>query len=86
MRVRIVVGGRNYDLADSLPEHVTLPEGASVDDALKALVGHIPKNRSLPGSCLIAVSGTHLGSLRQHRGQLLKDGDELLVLSPVAGG
>ena len=86
MRVRVFVSGRNYDLADSLPEHLMLPEGASVDDALRALVGCIPKNRSLPGSCLIAVSGTHLGSLQQHRPQLLKDGDELLVLSPVAGG
>jgi molybdopterin converting factor small subunit len=86
MKVRIVVGGRNYDLADSIPQQLTLPEGASVDDALTALLGHVPKNRSLSGSCLIAVSGVHLGSLQRHHAQLLQDGDELLVLSPVAGG
>ncbi len=86
MNVRIVVSGRNYDLAHSIPEELTLSERASVDDALKTLAGFLPKNRCLPGSCLLAVSGVHLGSLQQHRAQLLKDGDELLVLSPVAGG
>lgn len=86
MRVRIFLGGRNYDLSDSLPECLTLPEGASVDDALGALAGYLPRDRSLPGTCLIAVSGNHIGSLHQHPAQSLKDGDELLILSPVAGG
>ncbi len=86
MNVRIVWAGRNYDLAASLPDELTLPESASVDDALKMLSGCLPHNRRLPGTCLIAVSGTHLGCLQSHRNQPLKDGDELLVLWPVAGG
>ncbi len=86
MNVRIVWAGRNYDLAASLPEELTLPEGASVDDALQSLTERLPPNRSLPGTCLIAVSGIHLGCLQHHRNQPLKDGNELLVLWPVAGG
>ena len=86
MNVRVVISGRNYHAAERLPRQLTLPDGASVDAALQALESLLPGGTRLPVSCLIAVSGLHLGTLRNHRSQLLRDGDELLVLSPVAGG
>jgi len=86
MNVRVVLSGRNYDVADSVPEQLTLPDGASVDDALQRLAPLIPGEKGLPGSCLLAVSGTHLGTVNKHRPRVLSDGDELLVLAPVAGG
>jgi molybdopterin converting factor small subunit len=33
----------------------------------------------------VALSGVHLGTLRSHQARQLADGDELLILAPVAG-
>jgi molybdopterin converting factor small subunit len=86
MVIRIVVSGRNYDLAERIPRRLTLGEGATLDEALNALAGLLPDGRALPASCLIAVSGTHLGTIGRHRDQPLAEEDELLLLAPVAGG
>lgn len=86
MRIRVAVSGRSYDAVAKLPEHLTLPEGASVDDALGAVAGLLPEGKRLPESCLIAVSGAHLGTLGNHRGHVLGEGDELVIIAPVAGG
>ncbi len=74
------------DISHSSAERVTLPDGCSVDDALKVIAELIPDGKGLPESCLIAVSGTHLGTVRDHQPQILADGDELVVIAPVAGG
>ena len=86
MKVRVVVSGRNYDTARAIPRQLTLPEGCSVDEAISAVAGYLPQGRDLPESCLVAVSGSHLGTLRSHRPQVLSDGDELVLIVPVAGG
>jgi molybdopterin converting factor small subunit len=86
MNVRVMLSGRNYHLADSLPQQLTLPEGATVDDALRALTGMLPGDEPLPGTCLIAVSGVHLGTVGRHPSRALRDDDELVVIAPVAGG
>jgi hypothetical protein len=85
MNIRVIVTGRHYDMADNLPEKLQVPDGCSVDVALQVLETHLGHGK-LSESCLIAVSGTHLGTLRNHREQRLGEGDELLVLAPVAGG
>ena len=46
----------------------------------------MPEGRGLPASCLVAVSGTHLGTLGNHRPHSLEEGDELVLITPVAGG
>jgi molybdopterin converting factor small subunit len=86
MKVRVVISGRSYDAAESIPEYLTLSDGSSVDDALRALAERFPEGRPLPESCLIAVSGSHLGTLRSHTPRQLEDGDELVLIAPVAGG
>lgn len=86
LNVQIVFLGHRYDVAQSLPERLCLPDGATLDDALKAITKNLPGDHPLSASCLIAVSGSHLGSLADHRPRTLKDGDELLFLGPVAGG
>jgi molybdopterin converting factor small subunit len=86
MNIRVVVSGRSYDAAEHLPEELTLPDGASVDDALEAVGRLMTADRPLPESCLLAVSGTHLGTLGSHRPHTLKEGDELVLIAPVAGG
>jgi molybdopterin converting factor small subunit len=86
MRVRVVVSGRNYDTAEAIPQDLTLPEGCSVDEALRAVAEFCRQGNALPESCLVAVSGTHLGTLRSHKPEVLTDGDELVLIAPVAGG
>ncbi len=86
MNIRFTVSGRNYNLADSLPECLTLEEGASVTEAIGAIERLLPGGNSLPASCLVAVSGVHLGTVGQHAPRTLHDGDELVLIAPVAGG
>ena len=86
MKLRVVISGRHYDWAQAPVDELTLSDGASLDDALAALVATLPRGKRLSESCLVAVSGRHLGTLAEHRSQPLRDGDELLLFSPVAGG
>jgi molybdopterin converting factor small subunit len=86
MKVRVVISGRSYDTAETIPEHLTLPDGSSVDEALQAVARLIPGGKGLPDSCLLALSGIHLGTLRNHKPRVLNDGDELVLIAPVAGG
>ena len=86
MQIRIVISGRSYDAAESIPETLSLPDETTVDEALSQVASLFPEGKSLPSSCLVAVSGTHLGTLRNHRAYTLQDGDELVVIAPVAGG
>jgi len=86
MIIRVVISGRGYDVADAVPEELSLDDGCSLDEALQAIAESLPEGRRLAESCLVAVSGKHLGTLRYHQAQRLKDGDELMLIAPVAGG
>ena len=86
MRIRIVVTGRSYHTADGLPDQIDLPDGSTVDDALRVLAGRLRAEESFPASCLIAVAGEHVGTIASHHNKLLQSGDELLLIAPVAGG
>jgi len=85
MNLRITYIGRDYDL-NALPGQVEVPDGASLDDALAMLSQRLAAGGGLPASCLVAVSGKHLGTVARHRAQTLQAGDELTLLAPVAGG
>ncbi len=86
MNVRIILSGRNYHLADCLPQQITLDETGSLDEALHLLNGMLPEGERLPDSCLLAVSGVHLGTVARHQPRELREGDELVLITPVAGG
>jgi len=86
MQIHVVFSGRNYDLADVLPKTLELPEGCSLDQALGRLEESLPAGKQLPASTLVAVGGNHLGTLGSHTACTLKQGDELMLVVPVAGG
>lgn len=86
MKVRIVLTGRSYHSADALPDELSLPDGATLNDALDNLREACSDIELLPSSCLIAISGQHVGTIADHEATSLKEGDELLFLAPVAGG
>ena len=85
MKVQVVYTGRGYDQGAKLPGELALDEGSSVSDALKALQQAAP-DVTLPESCLVSVAGTHLGTLAKHDARDLRDGDEIVLIAPVAGG
>jgi len=86
MQIQVVVTGRSYHLADALPDQLELPENADVAAALSQLNAALPKGEQFPSSCLVAVSGEHLGTVAKHRPRTLANGDELVLFAPVAGG
>ena len=86
MNIRVVLTGRSYHLASEVPEQLALAEGANLDDALRAISAQLPTGEQLPPSCLVSLAGQHLGSLANHRCQPLSEGDEIVLIAPVAGG
>jgi molybdopterin converting factor small subunit len=86
MRVKLVHAGRHYDATQSWPPWLELPDGSSLDEAISALAALLPAGQSLPPSCLLSVSTVHLGTVGSHRPVTLRNGDELMLITPVAGG
>lgn len=84
MHIRVVITGRNYHALGNAPVELDLPEGSTVEQALQAVAQHL--GSPLPETCLVAVSGVHLGTVQNHVPRELRGGDELLLLAPVAGG
>lgn len=85
MKIRVMITGRSYDAAADFPEGMELPTDASVDDALQLLQQRLA-DRPLPPSCLVVHCGRHLGTAARHDTATLRDGDELMLIAPVAGG
>ena len=86
MRIRINYTGRSYQIAESLPDEIILADGADLDDALQAVRDLLPDGEELPLSCLVSLAGEHRGTVASHSGGQLSDGDELVLIAPVAGG
>ena len=86
MQVKVIISGRNYHTLGSIPARLDLPEGCTLHDAIQTAAAALPAGVSLPEACLVAVSGKHLGTLHSHLPCVLKEGDELLLIAPVAGG
>ena len=86
MRIRVTFTGRSYQDAESLPDELSLPDSATLDDAISKLAEQLPGGEPLPPTCLVAVSGSHLGTVASHEARALTDGDELVLIAPVAGG
>ena len=84
MKLRVTFAGRVLP-DQGLPAELDLPSGACIDDALAALQAKIG-DRTLSPAWLVIVNGAHLGTVARHAGRTLRDGDELLLLAPVAGG
>lgn len=84
MKIRIVLTGRGYDAA-RLPEQLDLAAGATVSAALAAIQAEFGEGK-LPASTLVVHSGKHLGTVAAYDDAPLAEGDEIMLLQPVAGG
>jgi len=86
MKLRVVISGRGYDRASCIPDELEVPDQCGVQEAIALLQNRLPADSPLPPSCLVAVSGEHLGTVERLVERRLADGDELVVIAPVAGG
>ena len=86
MKIRIVYTGRSYQIAERLPAELELADNAKLDDALQAVNQLLADDEQLPPSCLVSISGQHVGTFTSHENQSLKDRDEVILIAPVAGG
>ena len=86
MKIQLVYTGRSYQLAERLPAELDLADAAKLDDALQAVNELLSDDEQLPASCLISISGQHVGTLTSHENVSLKDRDEVILIAPVAGG
>ena len=84
MRVQLFITGRMYHLADDAPDALELPDDADLAIAIERMQGALPE--PLPESTIISVSGRHAGAIGQFENTPLRDGDELMLVAPVAGG
>ena len=69
------------DLAGCEQTTETLPEGSTIDDLLEVLARRFPKLSPMRKSTLTAVGVDY-----QHRGYVLKEGEEVSLFPPVQGG
>jgi molybdopterin converting factor small subunit len=69
------------DLAGCAQATETLPDGSTVADLLRAVAGRFPKLAPMQKSTLVAV-----GIDYQHRGYVLKEGEQVSLFPPVQGG
>jgi len=86
VRIPFQIMGRSYHTVEDLPAELDLPDGSTVGDALAAVTALLPANQQLPGSCLVVLSGRHLGTVARHEDSAVRQQDELLLVAPVAGG
>ena len=81
LEVRIRLGSSLARLAPAPLLTLELPTGATVDDVYDRLAGTNPELGPALESALPLVAGEHV-----ERGRMLAHGQEVALLTPVAGG
>ena len=81
MEVRIRLGSGIARFAPAPMLRLELPDGATVDELYRHLAADHPELAPALRSALPIVGGEHV-----ERGQALANGDEVALLTPVAGG
>ena len=81
MIVRIRLGSSLARLAPSPLVSLELPDGATVDDLYDRLATQTPELTAALAAALPLLNGEHV-----ERGRSLANGQEVALLTPVAGG
>jgi len=86
MKIQVTITGRSYDAAATLPDEIEVSDEDNLDGALEQIQALLPSEQQLPNSCLVTLSGNHLGTIGSHQPASLREGDEIMLITPVAGG
>jgi len=81
LAIRVRLFAMQREAAGTRELRVTVPPGATVDDAWSAAVAHVPALAPGRASLRFAVNGSYADP-----GTRLADGDELACIPPVSGG
>ena len=81
MTVKLLLFAQCSDIVGSRELDVDLADGSTVNDLLGKLLEAHPGLKGLERSMMISVNQTYV-----EREQVLSDGDEVALITPVSGG
>jgi molybdopterin synthase catalytic subunit len=81
MRVRFLLFALYRDLAGAEEYEIDIPPGSNAAEAILALRAHGARCAQLPERPVVAINRTYA-----ELNEILRDGDELALLPPDAGG
>ena len=87
MRLKFVYMGHGYDQSRQTgPSSWSCPRRPRWTSRCGFWSRNCRRTRAVAGSCLVVVSGRHLGTIARHENIALAATDELMLIAPVAGG
>ncbi|MBS10985.1 MAG: molybdopterin converting factor subunit 1 [Gemmatimonadetes bacterium] len=81
MTLRVLLFAQCSDIVGSRKVDLDLPDGSTVQDLMDHFSAKYPPMKKLDRSIMLSVNQEYV-----EREQLLKDGDEVAVITPVSGG
>lgn len=81
MKIRVLLFAQMRSAADASAVQVEVPDGATVNAAIDALLECTPALAPHRASCMTAVGVDYVSPTH-----VLRDGDELSLIPPVQGG
>jgi molybdopterin converting factor subunit 1 len=81
MKVRVLLFARARDLAGRDVVEVDLPAGATVADLRERVASELPGLAGFVQRCAVAVGGEYTAE-----GDVVREGAEVAVITPVSGG
>ena len=81
MTVRVLFFAQCSDIVGSRELSVEVAPESSVQDLMNHLMGEYPRLAALERSIMLSVNQEYV-----EREQMLKDGDEVALITPVSGG
>jgi molybdopterin synthase catalytic subunit len=84
MRVRVLFFAASREAAGTAQQEVELPEAATTETLVAALIAAHPRLAGIMGSSVLALNQEYVA-----RGQAppaLREGDEVAIIPPLSGG
>jgi len=81
MTIRVLFFAQCSDIGESRQLEIEADPGSTVQDLVKTLVGQYPRLARLERSIMLSVNQEYVEGE-----QLLNDGDEVALITPVSGG
>ncbi|BDA43106.1 probable molybdopterin synthase sulfur carrier subunit [Coccomyxa sp. Obi] len=83
MKVAFLFFARSRELAGTQSWELKVHDGASIQDALQAVLTQFPGLKEIEGRCVLALNQEYVDKGSK---QPLRDGDEVALIPPISGG
>ena len=81
MNIRVLLFAQCSDIVGSRNAVVDMEDGSTVQDLMNHFIMQYPKLKGLDRSMMLSVNQEYVD-----RGQVLRDNDEVAMITPVSGG